>query len=59
METVVYGLMLVAIVLVVVWFFINDRKRPDEPTTGLFAMRVERPQEPSPTATNRRAPRNR
>jgi hypothetical protein len=58
MESIVYGLMLVAIGLVVVWFFTNDRKGPDESTTGLFAMRAEKPQE-QPTAGDRRARRNR
>ena len=46
METVSYGLLLIAMALLIVWFYTNDRKPPSAPTTGLFAMKTEEEKKP-------------
>jgi len=39
MSGIYYALSIVAIFVVIRWFIRNDRKTPDENTTGLLAMR--------------------
>jgi len=39
MSGIYYALSIVAIFVVIRWFIRNDRKSPDENTTGLLAMR--------------------
>ena len=37
MEAIFFAVDIVAIILLLYWSIINDERRPDEPTTGLFA----------------------
>jgi len=39
MSGIYYALSIVAIFVIIRWFIRNDRKSPDENTTGLLAMR--------------------
>ncbi len=39
MSGIYYALSIVAVFIVIRWFIRNDRKSPDENTTGLLAMR--------------------
>ena len=59
MSGIYYALSIVAIFLVIRWFLDNDKKSPDENTTGFLAMRgVESQPKPSPrfTPTRNAAP---
>lgn len=58
MEAIAYTLLVIAIAWVIVWFYMNDRKAPGEPTDGLFAMRQERAQDQPEAARRSRSRRN-
>ena len=43
MNGIYYGLSIIAVFVVVYWYIKNDRKQPNEPTTGLLAMKSTAP----------------
>jgi hypothetical protein len=54
MQTLFFCLALVAVTLLVIWMVRNDRLKPDEPMTGLFAMRKPAAPQAPKTGSNPR-----
>jgi hypothetical protein len=56
MSGIYYALSIVAVFVIIHWFITNDKKRPDEPTEGLLAMK-ETSAKPSNESENAPEPR--
>jgi hypothetical protein len=56
MSGIYYALSIVAVFVIIHWFITNDKKRQDQPTEGLLAMKdkIADPKESEKTAEPRR-----